>query len=130
MEDRAHKGFSFIKRIRSFKNAFSGLADMIRTEPNAWIHSIATFVVLGLCWWTRMDALHFTLIVLAIVSVWVAEAFNTVIEIVLDFVSPEYSDVARRAKDIAAAAVLITCIGAIVLGVILLGPALIARLSS
>jgi len=103
---------------------------MIRTEPNAWVHCVATVVVLGLSWWLQLDPVRFALIILAIVSVWVAEAFNTVIEIVLDFVSPQYSDVAKRAKDIAAAAVFISCIGAAILGVILLGPALYSKLNS
>ena len=126
----SRKGSSVSQRIRSFKHAATGLRDMVRTEPNAWVHCVATVLVLGLSWWLKLDPVRFALIILAIVSVWVAEAFNTVIEIVLDFVSPQYSDVAKRAKDIAAAAVFITCIGAAVLGLFVLGPALSDRISS
>ena len=118
------------KRIRSFRHAFRGLKDMIRTEPNAWIHCIVTVAVLGLAWWLQLDWVKICLIVLVIVSVWTAEAFNTVIEIVLDFVTPEYSVIAKRAKDIAAAAVLVTVLGAVVLGFAILGPALWEKLFS
>ena len=103
---------------------------MIRTEPNAWVHGVATILVLGLSLWLKLDPIRFALIILAVVSVWVAEAFNTVIEIVLDFVSPQYSDVAKRAKDIAAAAVFISCIGAAILGLVILGPMLSNKLAS
>jgi len=126
----SRKGSSVSQRIRSFKHAATGLRDMIRTEPNAWVHCVATVLVLGVSWWLKLDPIRLTLIILAIVSVWVAEAFNTVIEIVLDFVSPRYSDVAKRAKDIAAAAVFITCIGAAIIGIIILGPALSVKFTS
>ena len=124
------KGFSIGRIVQSLRHARSGLLDMLRTEPNAWIHGVATLLVLAVAWWVQLDVVRFGLLVVAIVSVWVAEAFNTVIEIVVDFVSPEYSAVARRAKDIAAAAVLVTVVGAVILGAVILGPALFEHFTS
>jgi hypothetical protein len=63
-------------------------------------------------------------------AVWVAEAFNTVFEIVVDIASPQYSYAARRAKDIAAAAVLIASLGAVALGLVILGPPLLKKIES
>ena len=114
--------------LKSLNHAWDGLKDMVRTEHTAWIHTAATFLVLSLCWWLQVGVIPFALIVLAIVSVWVAESFNTVFEILTDHVSPDYSPTAKRAKDIAAAAVLITCIGAVVLGAVILIPPLCERL--
>ena len=66
-------------------------------------------------------------IVLAITSVWAAEALNTAFEFLTDVASPEFHPLAGKAKDVAAGAVLITAIGAVVIGLIVLGPYAIAR---
>lgn len=104
---------------------------MLTTEPNAWIHAVATAFVFILSWWLQIDQQRFALIVIAVVAVWVAEAFNTVLELMVDMVtSKQYSVLAKRAKDIAAAAVLIASIGAVLIGVVILGPALYLRVFS
>ncbi len=116
-------------RVSSLKHAFSGLVDMLLTEPNAWVHMIATVLVLLMSWWLQISIGGFVAIVIAIGGVWMAEAFNTVLEIVVDLVSSgQYSDAAKRAKDIAAAAVLIWTVAASLIGFIVLGPPLYARL--
>lgn len=123
------KKLSVKSRLNSFQNAMSGLVDMLSTEPNAWLHLIATIIVLFLSWWLQISAGAFLAIVIAIGGVWMAEAFNTVLEIVVDIVSSgEYSVPAKRAKDIAAAAVLIWTLAAALIGLIVLGPPLYARL--
>ena len=99
-------------------HAFSGFADMLATEPNAWIHGIATCVVLFLAWWLQIDRQSFAFVLIAVVTVWVAEAFNTVLEIMVDMVTTgKYSLAAKRAKDIAAAGVLIASLGAVLIGI-------------
>ena len=117
--------FSIRSRRRSLGHALAGLRDMLITEPNAWLHATATVLVLVLCWCFHVDQKGFALIVVAIVMVWVAEAFNTVLEIMMDFVSSQqYSPIIKRAKDISAAAVLIASIGAVAIGVAVLGHSL------
>ncbi|MBI4115055.1 MAG: diacylglycerol kinase family protein [Candidatus Omnitrophica bacterium] len=114
-------------RIRSFVFSFAGLKDMLKTQHNAWIHGAMTVLVLLVAWWLGLDPVKFGLIVLAIVGVWVAEAFNTVSEVVADIVSPRYSLGAKRAKDIAAGAVLIAAMGSVLIGITVLGPPLYQR---
>ena len=63
---------------------------------------------------------------LAVVAVWAAEALNTAIEFVTDLASPEFSSLARKAKDVAAGAVLITAVGAVIIGLLIFGPRLLA----
>jgi len=117
-------------RLKSLAHASTGLGDMLVSEPNAWVHALATIAVLGLAFWLRVGRVKFCLLILAIVSVWAAEAFNTVLEIMADLAVPEpHSKVVRRAKDISAGAVLVACLGALAVGVIVLGPPLLARLS-
>jgi diacylglycerol kinase (ATP) len=128
MESR--QPFSARARLQSFKHALNGLADILRTEHNAWLHGGMTVLVLALAVWLRLAPVKFALIVLAVISVWVAEAFNTVCEVLADMASPATSVAARRAKDIAAAAVLIASLGAAAVGVIILLPALMLRFAS
>ena len=113
--------------IKSFGHAIDGLKDMVRTEHNAWIHSVMSVMVLLLSWWVHLDTVRFCFIILAIVIVWSAESFNTAVEVLTDHVSPDYSPTAKRAKDIAAAAVLIACAGALALGMIILVPPVLHR---
>lgn len=103
---------------------------MIQTEHNAWIHALATVLVLGLSLWLGIGRIEFALVVVSILLVWTAETFNTVLEIIADLViGDRYSRIVKRAKDVAAAAVLITVFGAIVIGLVILGPPLYSRLS-
>lgn len=115
-----------MSRVRSVGHAVRGLRDILTTEHNAWIHAAFTVCVVPLALWLRLPFCEFAMIMIVIVLVWVSEAFNTVLEIVVDMVSPRYSKAAKRAKDIAAAAVLISAIGAAVVGWTLMGHRLIA----
>jgi diacylglycerol kinase len=127
---RKEEPFSIISRIKSFKYAYAGLVDILKTEHNAWVHAVVTVIVLLLSWWLQLEFVRFSLLLLIIISVWVAEAFNTVIEMLCDIVSPEHTDFAKRAKDIAGAAVLMAAIGAVILGLVVLSPPLIERLKN
>ena len=112
--------FSILSRLQSLIHAFTGLKDMLLTEHNAWVHALATILALDFAWWLGIDRKGVALIVIAIVLVWIAEAFNTVLEIMADLiVGQRYSRMVKRAKDIAAAAVLIASIGAVGVGLFL-----------
>ncbi len=122
--------FSLTARIKSVSHAMRGLIDMVMTEHNAWVHALATIVVLDLAWWLKVSSVEFALIVISVVLVWIAETFNTVLEIMADLVvGRRYSRIVKRAKDIAAAAVLIAALGALAIGITILGPHLYLRLN-
>jgi diacylglycerol kinase len=107
-----------------FHHAFRGLAFLIRSQSSARIHICFTVAVLGLGCFLRVSAGHWCLLVMAISSVWSAESFNTAIERLADRVTTERDPLIKQAKDLAAAAVLITAIGAATVGLIVLGPPL------
>ncbi len=115
-------------KIKSFGYALQGLKEVLRIEINARTHLLGTVIALGLSWLLHLDTIRFSLILLAIILVWVAEIFNTVFEIVIDLVSPGHSRFAKQAKDISAAAVLLAVIGAAILGVVVMGPIVYERL--
>jgi diacylglycerol kinase (ATP) len=95
---------------------------MIYCQHNAWIHAAATLVVLGAGFLFRISSADWCWIVLAISTVWTAEALNTAFEFLADAASPEFHPLVRDAKDVAAGAVLLTAVGASVIGVIVFWP--------
>jgi diacylglycerol kinase len=123
------RSLTFTGRIRSFGYAIRGIVDMLRTQQNAWIHAAMTVVVCGLGVLLGLSRLEWCLIVLAIVAVWTAEALNTAIEFLTDVASPDFHPLAGRAKDVAAGAVLIASLGAVGIGLLVLGPHLLRVLA-
>jgi diacylglycerol kinase len=115
-------GFSLRSRATSFRYAFSGIAAVIRTQPNAWIHTLASVSVVGLGLLFRVSGLEWCVLILAIALVWMAEAMNTALEFLADAVNPRQHPLVGKAKDAAAGAVLLAAIGAAVVGLIILGP--------
>jgi diacylglycerol kinase (ATP) len=122
--------FSVAARLRSFQYALRGIAAMLRTQHNAWIHAAATVAVLGAGFALRIAAGEWLAVVLAIMAVWTAEALNTAFETLCDVASPEFHPMVKRAKDVAAGAVLVSAIGALCVGAIVFGPRLAALLES
>jgi diacylglycerol kinase (ATP) len=114
-------------RLRSFRFAFRGLALLAR-EPNAWIHAAATLAVAGLAAALGVGRHDAALLALAVAGVWVAEAFNTALEAACDATAPAPDPRIARAKDAAAGAVLLAALGAVAVGLLVLGPPLLALL--
>jgi diacylglycerol kinase (ATP) len=115
-------------RLPAFRHAFRGLGYVLKTQKNAWIHSVATLVVIGLGLWLNLDFQEWVPLVVVIGLVWLSEAFNTAVEVLTDLVSPEPHPMARVAKDTAAAAVLLAALTSVVIGLLVLGPPILERL--
>jgi diacylglycerol kinase (ATP) len=114
--------FEFSGRIRSFGYAFRGLSYLLRSQHNAWIHAVATIAVLAAGLYFHLPAAEWCWIVLAITSVWTAEALNTAFELLADATTKEFHPLIGRAKDVAAGAVLLTAIGAAIVGLLIFWP--------
>ena len=123
-------GFSVGARVRSFGHALRGIAGMLASQHNAWIHGVATLAVCALGAALGVSLLGWCALILAMVVVWTAEALNTAFELLCDVASPEFHPLVERAKDVAAGAVLITAIGAAVVGLLVLGPPLARTLGA
>jgi diacylglycerol kinase len=110
------------KLIASFGYAFSGLWYALRTQRNARIHIFigTCAIILGVV--LHISAVEFAMVFIAISGVFIAEMFNTVFEICIDLVSPEYHPLAKIAKDVAAGAVLLNAILSIIIGLFVFGP--------
>lgn len=116
-------------RIKSFRYAFEGWGYVLRTQHNAWIHALVSVAVFILGFWLRLTRLEWAILILTILLVWMAEFMNTALEAVVDMVSPEFHPLAKVAKDVAAAAVLVGAAGAVLIGLLILGPPLLLKLT-
>ena len=95
---------------------------MMQSQHNAWLHAAATMAVFIAAVALQITRIEWCLIVLSMMSVWTAEAFNTALECLTDLASPELHPLAGKAKDVAAAAVLITAVGAALIGSLVFAP--------
>ncbi len=112
------------KRIKSFKYAFRGILTLVQSEPNARIHLFAAILVVGAGIFFSIAPGQWMAIVLCIGFVMAAEAFNTAIELLTDLISPDFHPLAGKAKDVAAAGVLLSAITAIIVGLFIFLPEL------
>jgi diacylglycerol kinase len=122
------KTFIF-SRIYAFGHAFRGWWYVLNTQHNAWIHSIVATAVFILGFWLNLPARDWAIIVLTIAMVFTAEFINTAIEAVVDLASPVHHPLAKVGKDVGAGAVLVAALAAVLIGLLILGPPLWARLS-
>jgi diacylglycerol kinase (ATP) len=123
------KNFLFA-RIASFRHAFHGWWYVLRTQRNAWIHALATTLVIVLGLWLQLPARDWATLVLVIAMVWSAEFLNTSIEAVVDLASPAQHPLAKVGKDVGAAAVLIAAVAAVLVGLLILGPPLSGKIAA
>ena len=119
----------FISRLTAFGHAFRGWAYVLKTQHNAWIHSVAATAVIALGIWLGLPPRDWAVLVLAIAMVFTAEFINTSIEAVVDLASPSHHPLAKVGKDVGAAAVLVAALSAILIGLLILGPPLWLRLN-
>ena len=102
--------------------ALKGLAAAFKSERNLRFHFSAASVVTVLGLWLGLKSSEWTALVLAFGVVIAGELINTAIESVLDLTCPEYHPLAKKAKDVAAGAVLILALSALIIGLIIFLP--------
>jgi diacylglycerol kinase (ATP) len=121
------RAFDLRGRIASFAHAGRGLGVLFR-EPNARIQGTVGLAVGALGLWLELGAGDWALLALASGLVLASEAANTALEALADRTAPERHALVARAKDVAAAGVLIASLAAAAVGLCVLGPPLLARL--
>ena len=126
-QDRTERNGSFTirGRLNSVQFAVRGIAMMLKSQHNAWLHAFASFCILVTGGLMRLSAGEWCWVVLAIMAVWTAEALNTALEFLADVASPEFHPLVKQAKDVAAGGVLISAMGSVCIGILVLGPHLL-----
>ncbi len=107
-------------RLSSFGYAIRGIGSLIKAEPNAKLHAVASVAAVALGLLRHIGQGQWLALIAVIALVWMAEAFNTCIEMLCDlWCKGEYHPKVKAIKDIAAAAVLIAAAAAVVTGILI-----------
>lgn len=129
MNEKDKARFSWRARARSFKYALAGIKALLRGEHNARIHVCVAVAVISAGAFFELSGSEWVAISLCIGGVLMAEAFNSAIEALADKLCTEYDPLIKRAKDMAAGAVLLFVAAAVVVGLIIFIPKLLTLLA-
>ncbi len=116
-------------RTASLSYALAGWLYMLRRQKNTRIQAAASIIVFGLALWLEIDFTGFAVIVLAITVVWMAEFMNAAVEAAINISAPDLHPMAKVGKDVASAAVLLGVVASVVIGLLILGPPLLEKVS-
>lgn len=130
MDNKSHKKFSFRKRMESFKYAFNGLKIVFIEEHNIRIHLFVSLIVIVCGCIFEISIFEWVIICFAIGLVISLEIINSAIENLSDFVSPEFNQLIKKVKDLSAAAVLISAISSVIIGILIFAPKIIHLISN
>ncbi len=108
----------------SFLYALYGLTFALRSQRNFRIHLLLAGGVLVAGAFARLTRVEWAVLILTVALVIVGELINTSIELLLNLLEARNHPVARAVKDVAAAAVFVSALGAIGVGLFLFGPRL------
>ena len=107
-------------RVAQFRDAFRGIGQAWVTERNMPLHAGATALVVALGVWQGVSLVEWCLLTLCIAIVIAAELFNTAIEYLARAITDQHDERIKQALDISSGAVLVTAIGAAVVGAIVI----------
>lgn len=108
-------------RAKSFGYAFQGFKVFFTSEIHGRIHAIAAVIAILIGWLLKISRHDWLWLFSAIAFVIASEIFNSSIEVLVDMVSPEKSEMAGKAKDMAAAAVVVAAMYASLVGIWIFG---------
>ena len=124
-----HSPITSHSRVASFRYALAGCLYVVRYQKNIRIQGLVTIVVFAVGLWLGLSTGSWAILVLTVTVNWVAEFTNSAIEAVVNLASPEQHPMARVAKDVAAGTSLLTACASAIIGVLLLGPPLAAKIA-
>lgn len=114
--------------VNSLSHAFEGFRYLYQTQNNFRIHLIITIAIIVLSVIMRISLIEWGLIILTMALVWITESFNTVYERLFDLIDPTINPIIKIGKDVSAAAVLISAIVSIIIGILIFVPRLLGIL--
>jgi len=110
------------KRKNAILIALSGIFQALKTESHLKLHFIAAVFVIGFGFWFNVSKTDWVILLLSITLVISSEMFNSALEKLCDLIMPEKHPKIKYIKDVAAGAVLISCIFALIAGFIVFVP--------
>ena len=110
----------------SFKHAISGLGYVFKNHPNVKVHGLVGLMAIIAGWVLEISTGEWLIISFTIVLVMMAELVNTAIESMTDLITTEYRQKAKVAKDVSAGMVLVTAVGAVIVGLVIFLPKIVS----
>jgi diacylglycerol kinase (ATP) len=114
--------FSIKSRLQSFRYAVNGIAELLKNEHNSRIHLAAAIVAIILGIILKLTNIEWSLLIIVIGIVFLTELLNSAIEKLADKVDSEWDELIGKAKDFSAAAVLLSAVIAIIVGLMIFIP--------
>ena len=116
-----------IKKLKkSFHFALSGIDYALKSDQNLVIHFIVSFILIIASILLRVTAFEMGILGMAMVMVVIAEMLNTAIEKMVDLITREHRNDAKIAKDVSSGMVLLTVTGAVIIGILIFLPHVLA----
>lgn len=115
------------KLIKSFRYAFRGFWYVFKSEQNIRIQLFISLIVVVLMVYFRVALWQAIILLVVMTQVLVLELINTIFEKMVDMLRPRIHYYAEVIKDIMAATVLVTSIGAIIVGILIFAPYMWSR---
>lgn len=112
--------------VRSFSYALSGIKTAYKNEPNLRIHTFFALLAITVSAFLGINTIEWLLITFTIFYVITLELLNTVLEAVVNLVSPEVTPYAKIAKDVSAACVLLAAFMSLIIGFVIFIPKIFA----
>ena len=117
------------KFFRSFKYALIGIGTVFKEEFNARVHFLAAVVVVVLGLVVKLAWFEWIIVIMVMGGVFTMELINTSIEGLADLYSTDYNPKIKKIKDLSAGAVLVASITALIIGLVIFLPKILAILS-
>ncbi len=116
-------------RVQSLGYAVAGWIYMLRHQKNTRIQAVASIAIMLLALWLGIGLIEWAILILTITVVWMAEFINAAVEATVNLATMEYHPMAKVAKDVASAAVLLGVVASVLIGLLILGPPLLDKLN-
>jgi undecaprenol kinase len=107
---------------KSFSYAFSGIKTAYKNEPNLRIHTFFAVSAIITATFLHVSTIEWLLMTFTVFYVITLELLNTVLEAMVNLVSPEVQPFAKIAKDVSAACVLLAAFMSVIVGIVIFLP--------
>ena len=124
MSKKGSDKFSLKKRSKSALYALNGLRVLFLEEHNSRIHIAIVIVVVTAGFLLKISNTEWLVICIVIALVFSLEIINSAIENICDYISPQWNEVIKKVKDLAAAAVFVSSVISVICGAIIFLPKL------
>ncbi|WP_308600364.1 diacylglycerol kinase family protein [uncultured Dysgonomonas sp.] len=124
MSKKGSEKFSLKKRSKSALYALNGLRVLFLEEHNSRIHIAIVIVVVTGGFLLKISNTEWLAICILIALVFSLEIINSAIENICDYISPQWNEVIKKVKDLAAAAVFVSSVISVICGAIIFLPKL------